>query len=209
MRNLVEGNTSNPTLPLMVEVVGGAIPAGGVTVTLTADSVSAEHDLDFTLAPVPLVFMPGDGPKTVTFTSIGDTEIEGDDLVFIGLSTDLGELIGRIDDEAHITIVDDDDTTPADDEVEQFRSGWNDLLAALQGWLEQFDLAPGSGPAPSRTAIVTPHLAQHFGLAERADDLDLARPSPANDTLADLCADLIVKGFTVDFVAGGLCGRPA
>ena len=200
-RDLVEGTTSNPTLPLSVELTGAAITQP-TPVTITAQSFTADQGSDFTLAPTTLVFQPGDGPKTVTLTSIGDAEVELDDVVIISMSTEAGDLLGRVDDEAQVTLLDDDDAVGADAAVEDFRSGWLDLLGTIDGWLRQFNLAPADAQA-----VVTPSLADFFGLSGLGD-LGLPSPDPSAHTLAELCADLLAKGVTVDYVAGGLCGRP-
>ena len=101
-----------------------------------------------------------------------------------------------------MTLLDDDDAVAPDAAVEDFRSGWLDLLVAIDGWLRQFNLAPSDAQA-----VVTPTLADFFGLSGLGD-LGLPSPDPSAHTLAELCADLLAKGVTVDYVAGGLCGRP-
>ena len=109
-RHFVEGNTSDPTLPLIVELVGEPITAP-FEVTVVVTSTFADEGLDFTVTPQPLTFQPGEHTKTITFTSLADTVLEPDEQVLIDLQTPdptLGGDVPRIDDEALVTIVDDD-----------------------------------------------------------------------------------------------------
>ena len=105
-QSLVEGNTSNPTMPLSVELT--APITSPTLVSFTVDSATADRGVDYELSLDELLFLPGDGPKVVTLTSLADTELELDDEVQLALHTESGDLVGRIDDLAEVTIVDDD-----------------------------------------------------------------------------------------------------
>jgi hypothetical protein len=200
-RALVEGTTADVTLPLQVALLGDPITEP-TTVEVTAGSLDAERFVDYDISPTTLTFQPGDGPKTVTVTILADSAVEPDEVVLLGLSTDFGNLLGRVDDGAEVTIVDDDGDTGTDPAVEAFRAGWTDLLGRLGSWLASFDL-----PAAQAPAVVTPSLASHFGLPDL--ELNLPTLDPGLDTLAQLIADLEGKGFTIDFADGGLLGHPA
>lgn len=199
-RALVEGTTDDVTLPLRVELLGDPITEPTV-VGITADSFDAERFVDFDVSPNSLTFQPGDGQRTVTVTILADSEVESDETILLGLSTEFGDLLGRVDDGAEITILDDDGDAEVDPAVDAFRAGWADLLAGFDGWLAGFDL-----PALQAPAVVTPSLAAHFGLP----DLELGLPTidPNVDTLSQLIADLQASGFAIDFADGGLLGHP-
>ena len=201
-RRLVEGTSSNATLPLVVELLGDPITEPTTVIVNFASASPALTDADYDLAPLELVFQPGDTTRTVTFTSLADANIESDETLIIALQTEFGDLLGRVDDEAQVTIRD-DDAAPAGTPVEQFHTGWGGLLSGFDAWLAQFDLQGRTAPA-----VVTPSLAQHFDLASLIPDLDLPTLNPADDTLPELCASLLAAGFTLQGVAGGFCGAP-
>ncbi len=110
-RTLNEGDATNPTQPLVVELVSERPLVEPVTVFVAAGSVTGVQGVDYTISPSQLVFNPGDGPKTVTLTLLSDNVVEPDHRVEVAFTSSVREVItADADDLAAITLVDDDRT---------------------------------------------------------------------------------------------------
>jgi hypothetical protein len=106
---------------------------------------------------------------------------------------------------AEASIVVQADTGPPDDTVATLEQGTAALTAALPNWGAGFDLQPSAG---FETPVVTDQLASALGTVQALQS-GFANPVPSSgDDLGTILDDLEAHGAHVDWVQGGLGGRP-
>ncbi|MEN8822454.1 MAG: Calx-beta domain-containing protein [Abyssibacter sp.] len=109
----VSDRENGGTIVATVERVGAATQAAQVDIsTAQLDPVSAESDVDYQAKTEVVTWAAGDdAPKTVTFSVIGDTELEGDEQFRLVLDNEINAIL--VEPSTATAVITDDDSTVA------------------------------------------------------------------------------------------------
>lgn len=109
----VSDRENGGTIVATVERVGAATQAAQVDIsTAQLDPVSAESDVDYQAKTEVVTWAAGDDtPKTVTFSVIGDTELEGDEQFQLVLDNEINAIL--VEPSTAMAVITDDDSTVA------------------------------------------------------------------------------------------------
>ncbi|MCC7075839.1 MAG: hypothetical protein IT198_01810 [Acidimicrobiia bacterium] len=205
-----DGETIDATLAVrLVDPVLGLLPqesAKVVTVGAATHDGTALAGSDYIETIGNVVFAPGETTKYFAVAIIGDTEDE-DDEQFSATIAAAGNVTVPEGESATVTIVDDDATGGPGSVADELETGGAALFDVLDNWGSEYDL-DRSGPSPFELPGLTDELASLYEPEDDLDDLD----SPFDDLSDDLealCDQLQLRGLTVDWVEGGVCGHPA
>jgi hypothetical protein len=209
--SITEGDEGSIDANLSVRLVDptfGSLPQPSsrvVTVEATTQDGTAVAGSDYAATTDTLVFQSGETTQIFTVPILGDELDEGHEQFTATLqgATNATVPVGEL---ATVTIVN-DDATSGNPVADQLEAGGAQLFDLLDDWGAEYDL-DRNGPSPFELPGLTDELA---GLYEPQDDLD-ALDSPfsgLDDDLEALCGQLQVRGLTIDWVEGGVCGHPA
>ncbi len=183
----------------------------GRSATVVADTLdgTALAGEDYVATSGVVAFSPGQTTRTFTVPIVGDDVDEGTETFSATLDA-LTNVTVAGDEDATVTIIDDDGSGNADEIAQQLEIGSTSLFDGLDEWGDAFDLDQFDASDPEMFEVpgLTDDLARLF---EPQDDLGgLSNPFQGlSDDLEALCDQLEALGVTIDWVEGGACGRPS
>jgi hypothetical protein len=206
---ITEGDDGTIDADLQVRLVDPFVgllpqPSGKVVTVIasTLDGTAFAGD-DYLAQSTPIAFAPGVDTRTFTVPIVGD-DVDEPTETFRAVLGALSNVTVAANEDATITVVDDDGSSTST--AAAIEAGGAAAASALPQWAGAFDL-DGFGPGTFELPVVTDDLAQLFGLTDAVDGV--ANPFDGlPDDLGALADQLEAAGVTIDWIEGGLGGRP-